>query len=240
MRRSSPALALVGLLAAASSLSAQSGVSTVDVQWSVYLAGGNTYTAAPAGGGGTAPPAIGLDAGTGRVLTVMATGTASFCGGGTCPTPGPDGPSIGGTNLLPSGAISGIVAPSSGFLAGVFLGGSLPAFAPSSLDFAALTTNFTTLSPQLGQIFFIGNGTTSGGVQQQFLVPDGATRLYFGIADGFGFQGAPGYYADNLGSYTAAYAITGASVVPEPATVLLLGSGLLALGGVARRRAMRG
>lgn len=232
----SHALLLAGLTAAgAASAHAQAGVSVVDTQMSVYLAGGNTYTVAPAGGGGLAPAAILLDPGTGRVLTVAATGTGTFCPGGACGTPGPDGPSIGGTNLAASGAISGIVAPSSGFLAAVFLGPALPAAAPGSLDFSALTLNFTTLSPTLGQVFFVGDGVTSGAVQQQFLVPDGATRLFFGIADGGAFIGNPGFYGDNVGTYTATFAVT-SSTVPEPATIALVGGGLLALGLVGRRR----
>ena len=232
----SHALLLAGLAAAgAASAHAQAGVSVVDTQMSVYLAGGNTYTVAPVGGGGLAPAAILLDPGTGRVLTVAATGTGTFCPGGACGTPGPDGPSIGGTNLAASGAISGIVAPSSGFLAAVFLGPALPAAAPGSLDFNALTLNFTMLSPTLGQVFFVGDGVTSGAVQQQFLVPDGATRLFFGIADGGAFVGNPGFYGDNVGTYTATFAVT-SSTVPEPTTIALVGGGLLGLGLVGRRR----
>ena len=239
MKRSvSQGLLLAGLAAAAGvrSAHAQAGVSVVDTQMSVYLAGGNTYTVAPAGGGGLAPTAILLDPGTGRVLTVAATGAGTFCPGGACGTPGPDGPSIGGTNLAGSGAISGIVAPSSGFLAAVFLGPGLPAAAPGALDFNALTLNFTSLSPALGQLFFVGDGFTGGAVQQQFLVPDGATRLFFGIADGGSFVGNPGFYGDNVGTYAATWAVT-TSTVPEPATIALVGGGLLALGLARRRRA---
>jgi len=31
----------------------------------------------------------------------------------------------------------------------------------------------------LKQVFFIGDGLTSGGVQQQFIVPTGATRYFW-------------------------------------------------------------
>ena len=213
MQRSIRYLMTAGLAAMSGALPAQmlaqSGSAAVDTKMSIYLAGGNTYTIAPPNGGGLSPFEILLTAGTGRVLRVDASGTAVFCDLVNCPTSSPDGPSIGGTNLTASGSISGILAPTSGFLAGVFLGASLPGAAPTSLDFGVLGTSFASLSGlQLGQQFFIGNGFTSGNVQQLFFVPDGATRLYLGIADGGSFQGNPNFYNDNLGIYTARYNIT--------------------------------
>ncbi len=239
MRRSIRYLGIAAVAAASGvipgRMSAQSGSASVDTKMSIYLAGGNTYTIAPPNGGGLSPFEILLAPGTGRVLRVDATGTAVFCDLVNCPTTSPDGPSIGGTNLTSSGSISGILAPTSGFLTGVFLGASLPGAAPSALDFGTIGTNFTSLSGlQLGQQFFIGNGFTTGAVQQLFFVPDGATRLYLGIADGGSFQGIPNFYNDNLGVYTARYSIT--STVPEPSTVVLMASGLAALVAVRRRR----
>jgi hypothetical protein len=62
--------------------------------------------------------------------------------------------------------------------------------------------SFPELRPQLGQSFFIGDGLTGtdSGSQQRFLVPPGATTLYLGFADGYRFQGTPGWYADNTGN----------------------------------------
>lgn len=54
--------------------------------------------------------------------------------------------------------------------------------------------NYTNLA--MKQPFFIGDGQTSGGTVQKFLVPQGATRLYLGIWDGVG-------YYNNSGSLTA-------------------------------------
>ena len=216
-------------------LPAQSGSAAVNTQMSTYLAGGNVYTTPTPNGGGLSPFEILLAAGTGRILRVDASGTATFCPGATCGTPSPDGPSIGGTDLNSSGVISGILAPTSGFLAGVFLGPSLPGAAPGRLDFNVLGTNFLTLSGiALGQTFFIGDGFGAGSVQQQFFVPDGATRLYLGIADGGGFVGNPDFYADNVGTYTARYTIS--TAVPEPSTVALVAAGLAALIAIRRRR----
>ena len=39
------------------------------------------------------------------------------------------------------------------------------------------------LSPQLQQPFFIGDGRTTDGAPQEFVVPDGATRLFLGAMD---------------------------------------------------------
>jgi hypothetical protein len=207
---------------ASASAGAQSGSVVLDTRTNLFLSGGNV-----GGGGGLTPGAINLNAGTNRILTISnATGTAFYCTN-TCQGT-PEGGAIGGTDISSSGFIAGIVAPSpaSGFLAGLFLGPSLPAVAPARLNFNG-GLDFPSLSPLAGQIFFIGNGLTSGAVTQQFLIPDAATRLYFGIADGFGFSGAPGAYDDNVGSYSFNYAVS-ATAVPEPSTVALFAMGGLA------------
>lgn len=230
-------LAFAGaLLAGASQAQAQSGSLGVDTKSSLYLAGGNTYNPAAAGGQpGITPTTIALNAGIGRELRVSATGSSAFCSGNTCVAATPDGPSIGGTGLNASGVISGITAPTSGFLAGLFLGPSLPAVAPAASNFASI--DFATFAPTIGQVFFIGNGFTAALLQQVFFVPDGATRLYFGIADGGSFFGDPGYYDDNVGTYAVNFAVTTPTVVtPEPSTYVLMLAGLAAVGIASRRR----
>ncbi|MBA3917503.1 MAG: hypothetical protein C0516_02825 [Gemmatimonas sp.] len=215
---------------------AQSGLSSIDTRVSLFLADGNTYTATPPEntppGGGFAPLAINLLAGTGRVLTLSAEGSSFFCQNNQCLASTPDGPSIGNTNINSSGRIAGLNAASSGFLAALFLDDGLPLTAPERLTIPSI--DFLTLSPLLGQTFFVGNGTTSGGVTQQFFVPDGATRLYFGIVDGGSFQGEPGFYGDNQGAYRVSYNV---SAVPEPGTFGLLASGVVGLAFLRRRRA---
>ena len=87
---------------------------------------------------------------------------------------------------------------------GVFLGPSgQPVSAPPTIDFTPTTgigVNFTTLSPQIGQLFIIGDGTTSSAQTRTYYVPTGATELYLGFADSSNFQGPCGQYADNSGS----------------------------------------
>lgn len=93
-------------------------------------------------------------------------------------------------------------------LVGVFLGPEPPSpQAPPILDFNTIGTNFTILSPELQQTFFIGDGFTSGGTEQTFIVPAGATRLFLGIADAQGFTGNPGFYNDNTGAFEATVSI---------------------------------
>src|SRR4029077_3704818 len=73
-------------------------------------------------------------------------------------------------------SISGITAPVPGFLVCVFVPAGGPVgTAPTALDFTSsgLGTSFTSLSPQLDQVFFIGDGLTGNGTgtQQTFNIP---------------------------------------------------------------------
>src|SRR2546428_8525050 len=120
-------------------------------------------------GAGTLPPGVAFPPGPGRVLTVTnvtgcVTMTVSF---GVCD--GGDGSTfvLMPTDVTSYGGISGIDHDTNGFLVGVFLNPSEPMDpAPPVLDFrgTAVGTNFSTLSPVVGQIFFIGDGLTGTGV----------------------------------------------------------------------------
>jgi hypothetical protein len=141
---------------------------------------------------------------------------------------GPDGglsdPSLGATphliTIFNPGAENGIgniLAPYSALI-GVFLGNGQPNLnpAPGTLDFStSASLDYLTLSPQLQQPFFIGDGVTSLSAVQQVIAPAGATRLFLGTMDGYGWY-------DNLGSFTV-------QVVPEPGVIALTTVGLAAL-----------
>jgi hypothetical protein len=118
---------------------------------------------------------------------------------------GPDGGSSNGSSLYALKGISGYKGPQ-GALVGVFLDETNPlmATAPETLNFwtSGIGTSFETLSPKLGQVFFIGDGFAANGTQQAFTAPVGATRLFLGIPDGWAFRGSPGYYEDNDGYFS--------------------------------------
>ena len=130
------------------------------------------------------------------------------------------GPTITGTNgysvATEYGGISGITMPGAGALVGVFAPAGAPTNnPPASLDFTAIETSFSTLSPALYQTFFIGDGMTGdgSGTVQQFIVPADATRLLLGLSDAYGFYGSPGAYDDNFGTFTVTFQVTSVSPV---------------------------
>jgi MYXO-CTERM domain-containing protein len=180
----------------------------------------------------------------GDVIRVLdpAIGGINFFNGFGPPFFGPSGNGSSGSNLSPLAGISGYIGPQ-GPLAGAFLDNSIPNSGPppATLDFtpSGLGTDFTSLTPALRQIFYIGDGVTSGSVLQQFVAPPGATRLFFAIPDGFGFVGAPGAYDDNDGSYTIRVGVNEiptAADVPEPASGAIWLLGVVGAVAVGRRR----
>jgi hypothetical protein len=188
----------------------------------------------------TLPPFLGV--GSGGIIRVAdpAIGGVSFFNGFGSPFFGPSGSGIAGSNLTALDGISGYRGPQ-GPLTGVFLDNSIPSSgpAPAALDFtpAGLGIDFITLSPQLGQVFYIGDGITGSGEFQTFIAPSGATRLFLGIPDGFGFVGSPGAYDDNDGSYRVRLGINEIPApIPLPPALYLFGSGLLGLWGLSRRQ----
>ena len=95
---------------------------------------------------------------------------------------------------------------------GVFLDDNVPSTQgtpPSTLDFSTSTKrDFSSLSPQLRQVFFIGDGLRNDGTtKQNFVVPNGATRLYIGTMDGWEWN-------NNYGSFT--------TTVTRPAQIQLV------------------
>lgn len=110
-------------------------------------------------------------------------------------------------------------------LIGVFLDDSQPdgSETPSGLDFSnkSLGINFDALSPALKQPFFIGDGQSNDTrAFQQFTAPAGATRLYLGTMDGFG-------WFNNIGEFQV-------RIVPTPGAMTL--GGVLGVAALRRRR----
>jgi hypothetical protein len=140
----------------------------------------------------------------GAAFTFSATGLTNFYGG--TPEEGfpPDGdPSGLEAEIFSFGGISGYRGPA-GALLGLFLDDNIPnGEPPDPLDFTAsgLGVDFRQLEPQVGQVFFIGDGRASNGQTQTFIAPSNATRLFIGLVDGYSFYGDPTCYADNTGSF---------------------------------------
>lgn len=165
----------------------------------------------------------GVDLSTMTALSFHVTGSVSH-------TPSPSGlsPDGGGNIGFESfNGISGGYGPINSLL-GVFLTDDAPNTgpAPSALDFSsAASRDFASLSPELKQVFFIGDGLNSSGDFQSFIVPDGATRLYLGTLDGNGWYNNSGAFEVNL-----------ASGLPDPAPVPLGASFPLLIFGLASLR----
>lgn len=187
----------------------------------------------------TLPPTISVLGG--QVVRVVnpAVGGVNFFNGLGPPYFGPEGNGTPGvSNLSAFAGISGYIG-TQGALVGVFLTDAIASGSPPpTLDFSntGLGINFTTLSPEIGQVFFIGDGQNAAAVLQQFIAPLGATRLALGIADGFGFVGVPGAYDDNDGTYRIRVGVDEIPQVPLPAALPLFATGLGALGLAGWRR----
>jgi hypothetical protein len=163
----------------------------------------------------------------GTALTFGAEGLVRY--GPGSPGYGPDGGEI--TSHAFYGAqngISDVFAPTCS-LVGVFLDSARPDLSPppQALDFSS-NPDFSTLSPRLKQVFFIGDGRTSASTLQQFVVPSGATRLFLGTMDGWG-------WFNNQGSFTVEV-----HVVAEPSALCLLSVGAIGfvVGAWRRRRSL--
>ena len=188
-------------------ISAISGV-TVSGTANIYGAG---HGSPP--GGGDLPPVIKFTAGASQYVTFPSvTGQVRFdtfhddFGNGST---SPDGGSfLAPTDVFATGGLSEIKMPNTEGLLGVFLTDAEPADpAPATLDFGpnVLTENFDSISPKIGQVFFIGDGKTAGGTPQKFYAPANATRLYLGVADsynGSSITGPPSAWGDNGGQYS--------------------------------------
>jgi hypothetical protein len=221
MLRQLPCILVLLLLSTV--LPARAVTVSIDAQDNIYGAG--IHGMSPGGG----LPPVGIAVSPGDVLTFQVTGTVSMNIGTGSNYNDPDGvgaavPTSSNTGY---GSISGLTAPNAGYLVGVFVPAAGPSGpAPAPLDFTGPgATAFTSLSPQLDQVFFIGDGLTGdgSGARQQFHVPAGAGALYLGISDAGGYNGPPSWYQDNQGTFQVIVTTTphrGLTIVASSLAVL--------------------
>jgi Flp pilus assembly protein TadG len=158
----------------------------------VAASGGNpTSSTAPA----QTPPAVsGISLNPGHSLIFrQASGQTSYSGAGNY---GPDGNTDWIVEQAATNGINKTKAPLNS-LVGIFLDDRAPnTYAQAAAgDFSNKNDrDFSTLSPPVKQVFFIGDGLDKNGNLQEFVVPPGATRLYLGIMD------EKGWWWDNTGT----------------------------------------
>jgi PEP-CTERM motif len=183
--------------------------------------GGDGQDTAPA----QSPVLVPLGVTAGEAFTFSASGLVVH--GGTDTTgAGPDGfPDwIFSRDQGAENGIGNINAPANALI-GVFLDDSVPSSftPPSLLDFTTTAErDLLTYSPELRQPFFIGDGVTSADLVQTFLAPAGATRLFLGTMDGYG-------WFDNTGQFVVDVQ------TPEPSSIVLAGIAALGLWQWRRR-----
>jgi hypothetical protein len=124
---------------------------------------------------------------------------------------GPDGNSAI-WHFADENGIANVKAPLNSLI-GVFLDNAQPntSSVPAALDFSTIGLSFASFSPALKQVFFIGDGLTGtgeGGVQR-FVIPSGATRLFLGTMDGYGWH-------NNSGSFQAEVKDVGQAILTSP------------------------
>ncbi|MCM8593787.1 PEP-CTERM sorting domain-containing protein [Accumulibacter sp.] len=235
IKQSLAAVMTVGL--AASAAATTIGVPGTADPWLAGMPNGSTASSGDVAPGQSPALVTGLSFAAGDLLVFSASGSTDHCTSGGCGLAGAEGDANEGPTGHSGGAENGIgnvVSPIDALI-GVFLDGSQPSLtaAPSTvLDFStALARDFASLAPLLKQPFFIGDGRRNDGVTvQTFAVPTGATRLYLGTMDGYGWY-------NNVGSLTVSVDIQNA--VPEPATLPIVAASVLGL-LLRRRRPLAG
>jgi len=174
------------------------GIITIDGDSNIFYAG--RESSPPTGTEGSIPLFISTE----NFSKVKFTSITGLIGNST-PNLGPNGSLSGGFDINSSNGISGLISSNSGRLSltGVFIGDYIPSgTAPDRLIYDGTPQN----SPLLNQTFAIrdGKNETTGEIIE-FNIPIGATKLYLGIQDAYGYSGSPNAYHDNVGSFNAEY-----------------------------------
>jgi len=84
-----------------------------------------------------------------------------------------------------------------GSVMAVFLSDNAPTTGstPSNLDFGSSSArDYSSISPKLQHVFFVGDGLRTDGTTQEIVIPDGATRVFVGMMDAWQWN-------DNVGNF---------------------------------------
>ena len=170
----------------------------------------------------TIPPFVDITGFGGMIVSITATGTWGFDpdnpegpDGGTYTAFGINGTGISHNEYDDLG-VSLLTAPYNG-LVGVFLTGATPVAGSAPVSLSTLAGDDMT-TPLLHQAFYIGSSL------ENITIPSGATRLFFGLHDGFGWY-------DNIGSVDV-------TVVPAPGAFILCAIGIGCVHWLSRRRTL--
>lgn len=213
------AAATAGAVALASSGSDAKSVNGLTGTADIYLAGQPKSSSKVDPSLGVVPNRIKVSSGAHTVSFPSVTGKIGCC---TDPKDvhGPDGDNgkdFSGTDISAFNGISGVKYPGQTlFLVGVFLGDTPPKQA-GQVDLSNANKTLVQ-APELGQVFFVGDGHTDQGKLQKIVIPSGAKSMYVGFADASGFSGQPSSYNDNPGKLDVKYQFSGSTAqgVPVP------------------------
>ncbi len=170
----------------------------------------NVGTGEPPDAAPNQSPVFALSVTPGQVLNWFATGQVGHPGD----IADPDGAaySISTRTIGANNGISDIRVPIDSLL-GVFVSGVPGGPAPATLDFSTpASRDYSGLCPVLQQAFFLGNGLTSSGAVQSLVVPAGATELFLGTMDGYGWSNNIGSFAVNVAAVLAAGTLRSATI----------------------------
>lgn len=191
------------------------GETAVTGNMNIYGAGHATAPGPGGSGGGILPVEVAIPAGTGRSVQFSFSGSVNY--GACCPSNGPDGGVFSNVTPLPQywGLAGCDFSTRARYLIGVFLDDSEPADPPpDSLVF--VDGSFTEISPDLRQLFYVGDGLTGtgSGTTQVFHIPDTATRLFLGFSDRCSVSpNVPGWFSDNSGTVSGTVTFSGVTGV---------------------------
>lgn len=153
----------------------------------------------------------------GQVLRIVANGSVD--GGG------PDGRTTCNDSLIAEYSISRIDGRC-GALVGVFLADTTRT-QPPGLDFRGALRNTVRLEPLIQQPFLVGSGFTDAGEMKQFVVPQGATRLFLSA---LAFDTSVGFYVVTVSPESATTPSISSNGVVRAAG---FGTGALSAGSIA-------